>query len=538
MSSYLQRKDIQLTKENIKNDYPLITCGTSCGKTYFAVHELANLFEEVSGDKIEDILMLTPTAALRDNTLSNYPLAIERLDENKDLSMPANEKYGRIKIACFSTIGNYLEQGNKITHAPQLVIVDEADENALWSLCFSNNLPVWDWLISNHKDIKFCGLTATPQLLTEYVKNKNLHFVDITPNYKPALKIDSIEIVPHTSIFTYLKTYKPKAKEKTLIYTRSAKDCVKLSRSMKNAGFIVSQYNNKEVKLEDGTYKISQLLKEQLVAVKPFGAVSLPDYICGSKDFPAKEKLPPNIDTLFINDAAVAGVNIKDKSVKTVIVDSADLAIIEQARGRIRTHIDKLVIIYNRKELPRLMKSIEVYSHIYNKHISLNSWHTVQQLTLKKDKEANRNASIDILSYIDSQGKVKVNMFAEAIYNYQNAIYSLLETYEGRSIYFNSLQKYTSRPIRYINAEYIRASAANKEKIVATDIENFLDRKLFKEDKEELVEALGLVNNKWRKTKWPTVKKALEEEGFLVREGRTTRQGHNLRYTVITAATC
>ena len=59
--------------------------------------------------------------------------------------------------------------------------------------------------------------------------------------------------------------------------------------------------------------------------------------------------------------------------------------------------------------------------------------------------------------------------------------------------------------------------------------DEFMDRKLFQEDKERLCEILGLRDKNNRLVKWTTVKKKILEKGYLIDEGRE----NNRRYSVI-----
>lgn len=57
----------------------------------------------------------------------------------------------------------------------------------------------------------------------------------------------------------------------------------------------------------------------------------------------------------------------------------------------------------------------------------------------------------------------------------------------------------------------------------------FLERKLFEEDKRELSRILGLRNKNSRLVGWNTVKKKLLEQGFAIKDGREK----NCRYSII-----
>ena len=58
---------------------------------------------------------------------------------------------------------------------------------------------------------------------------------------------------------------------------------------------------------------------------------------------------------------------------------------------------------------------------------------------------------------------------------------------------------------------------------------DFLERKLFEEDKRELSHILGLRDKNSRLVGWNTVKKKLLEQGFTIKDGREK----NRRYSII-----
>ena len=204
----------------------------------------------------------------------------------------------------------------------------------------------------------YCGLTATPELLTQYVaKYSEFNFVDITPNYPIKHKAAKIEIIEHSTLNTYLKSLDLDENNKALAYIRSAKSIVNLASKYENAVFGISKYN-KDIDRRTGKI-LADIMNEQTVNVDPFGVVPANEYIL-------KNKLLPKGKSLYIiNDAFAAGVNIDDEKVRTVIVDSCDLAIIRQAKGRIRHDIDKLVIIYNFKEYKSLLRNIDRVNRFY-----------------------------------------------------------------------------------------------------------------------------------------------------------------------------
>ena len=85
------------------------------------------------------------------------------------------------------------------------------------------------------------GMTATPQLLTEYVSE--IDFVDVTPHFPVKYKASRIEVISHSSAYTHDKYFVPDSENKALYYEQGAKQCAIMSRKHTRSGFMVSKYN-------------------------------------------------------------------------------------------------------------------------------------------------------------------------------------------------------------------------------------------------------------------------------------------------------
>lgn len=90
----------------------------------------------------------------------------------------------------------------------------------------------------------------------------------------------------------------------------SAKECYKLSKEYGNrSAFLISDYNDTVI---DGV-PLVDIMNE----------AGVKQYIIEN------ERLPEDIDIIFINSACREGMNIKDKSVKMVICEAVDMITIE-----------------------------------------------------------------------------------------------------------------------------------------------------------------------------------------------------------------
>lgn len=70
------------------------------------------------------------------------------------------------------------------------------------------------------------------------------------------------------------------------------------------------------------------------------------------------ERLPDDIDIIFINSACREGLNIKDKNVKTIICEAVDLITIEQILGRVRGDLENFMVVCNYNNAERVRRNI------------------------------------------------------------------------------------------------------------------------------------------------------------------------------------
>ena len=250
VNQFISTEDIDLGK--IKHgEIPIIKAPVGYGKTYYATHILPGIA------KADTPMMLVPTKAIKWQTINDYDDAI-RL-ESMDLLERNNDSY--VRVACFSAIAAWLSEGNKILNRPDLLILDEIDELAKWSMCFDGYLQAWDWLLANRNKMKIVGLTATPELLTDYVAG--ISFVNVARDLMPKFRAKAVEVIQHSSVITYLKTIEYNADNKVIVYLQSAKQCAQMARKYPDAGFIISEYNTDT--LGDDEKELRELMKEQTV---------------------------------------------------------------------------------------------------------------------------------------------------------------------------------------------------------------------------------------------------------------------------------
>lgn len=523
---YLSRKDIRLDGVDLEKDYPLLTPSMGSGKTYFVfTDELRKVYENHSNRKIDIVIYCSPTTGLKEQTLLDYVYNSVLFDEQDLFNPDTTDK--RIRVCCMSRIAQILKSNIVRPQVNYLIVMDEFDTYANWTMCHEDKLYLWDWIESNKDNLQFCGITATPTLLTKYVNGIN--FVDTTPNYPITQRVNKIRIWPKTHIDTICKNINAKPNNKILIYTRSAKKCVALSRRIENSGFLVSSYNE-DIDKETGK-KIKDLMAEQMAADDGEIKKPLLDYVM------SRAKLPDNMNVLIINDAYAAGINIHDEKVKHVIAESVEVDTIKQVMGRVRHDIKTLNVCYNFKEKDRLIKQIDRANSLYRGETTPAEVYKAEQEIIETWKGDSKNLPISILTYKSNyDNKVKINPFAHGFYTYRAETYNRLLLPSQARLVYSSLRAYSDNDIEWLSQATInmfREHGNNQSKINNIDLSEWMGRKLFTEDKKELVAQLKLRNGQGRVSSWPTAKKYLIELGYEIKESKTYRNGKQCRYAQI-----
>lgn len=448
------------------NDWPLITAGVGAGKTTFAIKELSKLIEKETGRKIEKILYLVPTNALKKDILDKFPRETEEIYSDGAFFCGAGFE-SKIGVACFAQIGNWLLDGNSIDAVPDLVFVDEADQLIKWSLCHEGNILVWDWLKQIRGNSAVVCATGTPEVLLEYVAiYTQYRFVDITPNFPVNLKSKSIQVVKNSSASTVLKTIKPNPNNKYLVYVQSAKRCEELSKKYQawGTGFVISKYQEK---LNKDGIPLGEVMTSQKVRDKedPNKEIELREYLTLYKE------LPPGMNALFINDAAVAGINIDDPNIRSVIAESLDVSTAIQARGRVRHDIDSFTVVYG-------------------------AWRG-------ENLEGNQ---IEGCLLGDSFHR---NFFLGPIQKYRDELFRREKSAAEIEAYFEKhLGKQTDNPISFISGEEFRVESSNSRKVESFDIPAIFNFE--KGQTEKVVSAQELIE---AAKKFPLDRKGKESEG-------------------------
>lgn len=405
---------------NWLEDWPLITAPVGCGKTYFMLHDLPQLVEERTGRKIDSVLLLEPLNMLKEDVLKGYPATSEGI---RAFELDSNDWYSsKVSVCCFGAVASFLLDGNEIEKRFDLILIDEADQVLKWSLCHPGNPLVWDWL-KEQKDngTIVVSATATPSLLLDYVSKRSpFRFVNTTPNVPVKLKSNAVSVVPHLKAVTFLRTVKPEPENKYLVYVQSAKRCRELAEEFKEFGavFIVSKYQEKTDK--DGK-PLNEVMESQKVLDDGTGEeITLREYLTKF------QALPPGVNVLIINDAAVCGINLKDPSLKHVIAETPFIDVAKQARGRVR-------------------HDIETFTYVY--------------VTYRQEEEGNE--------VYKSKGSWRRNPFFGAVRQYEDDCFGKLE---DRSFITEALSSETDNPIQFLDNEEVRQSGRNIKAASSFDV--------------------------------------------------------------------
>lgn len=512
MERYIEAADFQIGGKGI----PVVTASTGLGKTTFVISgKLRMLLEEKLSLNLKTTLILEANSATREQLEDK---GVERVRDLEVMDLPQGTY-----TACFSVLANLLADGNK-PRLSGLVVVDEADELARWSLCHKGNAEAWSYLLAKHRagEIFLVLLTATPKLLLEYTRDEG--FYDATPSVPLKYDAGRIEIVPHSSAKAALRDLRLGKDSKALVYMREAGRAERLSSWLNSRGtksvFLISRYNETQDKETGKT--LAQKMEEQTVSDKQ-GFSDARSYILKNQRF------PDDTQVVIINDALATGVTIQDKSVTYVVVDSTELETVLQVKGRMRQNIEKLVVCYSKKEQSRIELAVAEYNQTVSGNLS-------ERLELQ-DKAAKAGSKVIYLVYRDVEtGEARLNPFARATYQEQIDMLAKLFGAESRyqaKTYWHALLPHSRSGLTFIRKEKLLAEARNKEKANGLDLRRWLNRKLFAADKKELSEALALRTQKRGKASWTTVKKTLKELGYLVRDSKTYVDSKQVRYSVI-----
>ena len=359
--------------------------------------------------------------------------------------------------AKFLTLLTHKNTSKIITSYIDLIIFDEVHNLFDYSLKFDKDEDKTGYftIIENintlSKNALVVGLTATPHKIQVWMNN---YTNDI--NFKGILGKDELDNIISYTELDKRKYYSidnaitdlcnNRTSDKVLIYTKKIATCKIYKERLTQAGYNV-EYLCAEHKLNDEQKQLKQYLIEH-------------------------ETLPPNLNILIINEAYQTGWNLKDDSVQIVIVNDSDETAIIQARNRIRHDIKTLIVkLYD--------VDIDVYrTYDFNNQMSfviddeyLNRPLTTEEFNIVKERYGT------IRPIVNDKG--------------------LVRGYCSKSDFIN--KDLESNGYIYKDKMIIEVDA---EKLLYKELEEYLQscigKRLYKEEQQELIEMIGLKDNKGR----------------------------------------
>lgn len=344
----------------------------------------------------------------------------------------------------------------------------------------------------------------------------------------PKYTTDRLEYWPRTKPSTILKTLNPREENKILVYVESARDCQNLAAKF-NGGFLISPYN--EDYTSRGEEKLVDLMDAQIVKDKNFGTIELRQFILDYQEMPQEYNL------LFINSAYSCGMNIKDESLKTIIIYSDDISTIKQVIGRARHNVDKVIVcntnynspieqsnIIRAKQAERFAQYADFLEEEYKKQ------------TISRNKEYLESSKmVTDLIYYKYNDTYAVNPFAVGYYDMRQNIAACSE-----EEFVEQLKEATAcEDITIIvQDDKDKIFGYNKERISNYSWEDIQNKKMFSDDIRELCENLQLYTLKGTVMHRQGLLQELNKTGeFVIKDtgnkAINPRNGKRQRYIII-----
>lgn len=453
--------------------------------------------------------------------------------------MREQERKGKILVATAHQFGEWVKAGY-IIKAPKIIVLDEL-HSLIRETQFADSLAYIIFFIEEHyNDLIKIGLTATPQFLINYIENTcetpmKFKILDIDKGkiIGAKYKAKTVKVLVNGKGKTILNAYNNKIdnNNKAIYYVQSASQCYKLAKEYGDkAGFIISKYNDTATN-EDGEL-LSDIMEQQ----------GIRDYIINN------EKIPDNINIIFLNASCREGLNIKDEKVKYIFCESPDLITIEQVLGRIRNNTEEFIVIanynnyqLNEKSIKELVKFIEKLNNSVNKSGEMGERYSEQKY--------NKNLQKFVFKY---NGDYRFNRFAKANLQYIQESYIQISNRYGKKYisqigdrlmlmtedYFKQLEKYAEDGNVLFDEVITETIKVNHNNAIEKfrEIENeWLNKPIGKDEKKQLCDMLAVIrsNGSGKSTNagWTTIKQMLINNGYNVKQKRIGSKNYDIIFT-------
>ena len=488
-------------------------------------------------------LLLVPLRHLQDQILSNplYAGHVSHLQSTLGRS-PAE---GMTYVSTYHYASLLLSKGLLPLSSFQTVIIDEIPRLFHYSTFQLQLGPLLHYLRPGYfpTSSTLIGLTATPSLLYSYLNADQSHPLHFSPIHhsspSPTLLSSSISLMTHTSMSSHINSI-----AQSCLSSPSACHCVfehsalsvathvRLLRSMNiDAAGIISRHNHSwDPDLSDGLYDYLSSMR--------WSNLSISDWLLHRGD------IPPTLQVLILNDAAMEGISIQDPSnrLSSMSVQSIDRSVIEQARARIRHPLSSLTVIFDQREWLlhwRLLRSAplpssmspsslrQIFDEERRSHLSLQIWQRQQRAL------ASKGLSWDILgqrpdppvcSVLLGPDGLFINPNLRPIVRYEldNLIFSPSEsdrlslsdhrypTIREFADSLSSLSTDPSKPIPISDMRSYSVDAYNRLSVYLLDLSRYLDRRLTFSDRMSLLDQADLRGG----AGWPTFRDYVSKMGY------------------------
>lgn len=515
----------------------LITPSCGRGKTTYALNtgkdgllydinkqrEKLNLFDRNLKDiqPNEYIYLVSRTNIL--NQVEKNPNVIKACEndfnDNIDF-MREQEKQGKILVQTAHQFGEWCQKG-LVKYPPKVIGMDELHSMLSEPVFADNLLYTFKFIEEHYNEIIKIGLTATPQYLMDYIENNcdtkfKFQVVDCGEQVGAKYKAKNVKILVNGKGKTVLNEYKNKidSKHKAIYYIQSAKQCYQLAKEYGDkAGFIISKWNE-TAKNEDGILLVD-IMNQQ----------GIRDYIIDN------ERLPNDIDIIFINASCREGMNIKDENVKYIFCEAVDLITIEQVFGRVRNNTEEFIVIANYNNYRLNESNIQDFLEFIKQYE--DNPHDAMLYRKGRQKE---NKKLQRFVY-EINNELQINHFAKAYLQYiQESYIQISNRCDNKFIsqvgdrtmlmtedYFNQLSKYAENGEITIKEVITATIETNHENAIDRfrQIENeWLNKPIGKDEKKKLCAVLSVMRSQGKTANWNTVKKMLVDNGYSITDKR------------------
>lgn len=530
----------------------LITAGCGRGKTHYALslsptgllaainekRRFINLLDRNLKDiEPSEVLFLTSRKVIKsqqlksnDNCVAAIPADFADDADLKNDFIEEKEKEkrkGKIRITTAHNFGELVKKG-LVKRQPKVIIVDEIHSVFSETIFAESLIFTIEYLKEHYDSIIKIGLTATPEFLTDYIEknDKELHFKIIDIDLGSKYKSKEIKVIKNGSIDTYLRECHPASDSKYIVYTQSAKKCYELSQQYgSKSAFLISDYNERKV----NDRLLVDIMNEQGVK----------QYIIEN------QKLPDDIDIVFLNSACREGMNLKDKNIKHIICEAPDMLTIEQIYGRMRGDTDTMTVICNFHNFSKIKNDIDELNKLY---AELEKAEDKQVVLAHRHGEQEQNKYLQKYVY-QYKDKYRLNNYAKCYLQYMRDCYQQIGNYDGNFVkkidtyqldlcqdYIKKLQKYAVNGIITLDS-VIKVSVEKNHENVIQNFRNieyrYLDKPLTQKEKEELVEYLKPVRDNHKPATWQTLKKIFTDNGYIVKDKLKSVNGKQIRVSII-----